>query len=116
MAQEGVPIREGGLPLTWVGTDEVPIQFVNQMIAQIDDAGDIIITMGQMTPPAIMGATEEERRRQVERIAYVPVRPIARFSLPRRRVDQIIASLQGIAQMSDLRKAELGTLEEGAQP
>ena len=41
--------------LTWVGTEEIPVVFVNQMLGQVDDRGDIILSFGQMTPPALLG-------------------------------------------------------------
>lgn len=78
--------------LTWIDLDKVPIQFVNNLMGQVDDFGDIIVAFGQTTPPAFIG-TAEEVRRQVERVAYVPVRPVARFSMSRDRLEQMIGLL-----------------------
>jgi hypothetical protein len=88
------------LPLTWIDVDKVPIQFVNNVLGQVDDFGDIILAFGQTTPPALTG-TDEEMRRQVERIAYVPVRPVARFSMSRDRLEQMIGFLGATLKMHD---------------
>ena len=92
------------VPLTWVGADEVPIQFVNQVLGQLDDAGDLILSFGQATPPAIMG-NHEAQRQQAQRIAYVPVRPIARFSMSRARLNQVMKTLQDLAAIHDAHNA-----------
>jgi len=88
------------LPLTWIDVDKVPIQFVNNILGQVDDFGDIIIAFGQTTPPALTG-THEEMLRQAERIAYVPVRPVARFSMSRDRLEQMIDFLTKTLKMHD---------------
>ncbi len=104
---EGVQV-----PLTWVGTEEVPIVFVSHFLSQIDDKGDAILSFGQTTPPPLIG-TPEERRAQAERIAYVPVRPVARISLSRPRllelaeiVRQTIENQQGMRNV--MRQHGLG--------
>ncbi len=84
--------------LTWVGTEEVPIVFANMLMGQVDDRGDIILSFGQMTPPALIG-TPEEKAAQVNRLAYVPVKPIARFSMSRPRVVELIKLLQDVLQI-----------------
>lgn len=73
------------VPLTWVGTEEVPIVFASHFLGQIDEKGDAILSFGQTTPPPLVG-TPAEIRAQAERIAYVPVRPVARISLSRPRL------------------------------
>lgn len=89
------------LPLTWIDVDKTPAQFVNAILTQLDDFGDILVTFGQATPPALTGATPEENRKQMERVAYVPVRPIVRLSMSRSRLEQFVTSLQQTAVVQD---------------
>jgi len=81
------------VPLTWVGTEEIPIQFINSFIGQVDERGDVIVSFGQTTPPALIG-TPEEVMAQAKRLAYVPVRPVARFTLSRPRLLELVEMLQ----------------------
>jgi len=60
--QEGHGIQ---IPIAWVGVEEVPIFFANQVVCQFQQ-NEFILTFGQMSPPAILGATEEERAAQAE--------------------------------------------------
>ena len=95
--------------LTWVGTEEVPVVFVNQMMGQLDDRADIILSFGQMTPPALIG-TPEQMAAQAHRLAYVPVKPVARFSMSRSRVVDLINVLNQVLQnQSATRQALLGS-------
>lgn len=109
--QEPLP-ETAQFALTWIDVDKVPIQFVNNLLGQVDDLGDIIIAFGQTTPPALTG-TDEEQRRQVERIAYVPVRPVARFSMSRDRLEQMIGLLARTLTMHDTAVELRRKLTEG---
>src|SRR5438552_969384 len=92
------PGRSVTVPVTWVGTEEIPVVFVNQMLGQVDDRGDVILSFGQATPPALIG-TPEEQAAQVQRLAYVPVKPIARFTMSRSRVVDLISVLNQLLQL-----------------
>jgi hypothetical protein len=81
------------VPISWVGSEEVPILFVSHFIGQIDDKGDAILSFGQTTPPPLMG-TPDEIRAQAERLAYIPVRPVARISLSRPRLLELAETLR----------------------
>jgi hypothetical protein len=81
------------VPVVWVGLDELPVLFANQFVAQVE-RGEIFLTVGQLQPPPIVGATEEERREQVENIAYVPVKPVARIAMAPSRLRELISILQ----------------------
>jgi len=81
------------IPVVWVGVEETPIQLTNQFISQFDqDMETFIITFGQLSPPALAG-TSDEVREQAEQITYLPVRPVARISLSRPRMAELIAAL-----------------------
>jgi hypothetical protein len=84
------------VPLVWSGPEDLPIFFVNAFVSQFDQQSfeTFVVTLGQITPPAIIGSTEEERREQAEQITFVPIKPIIRFSLDRIRMRELIATLQ----------------------
>lgn len=65
--------------VAWIGVDETPIQFVNQVLAQFSE-NEFIVTLGQIAPPVMLG-DEQERREQAESLEYIPVTPVARLAL-----------------------------------
>jgi hypothetical protein len=81
-----VPVR-----LLWVDLDETPLFGANQMIGQVEQ-DEIFITFGAVTPPVILGS-QEERLEQARGLGYVPVRPITRLQVTRRRLDEFIRLL-----------------------
>lgn len=79
------------IPVAWIGAEDLPILFVNQFVTQVHE-DTFFVTIGQITPPALIG-TEEERIEQLEQIAYVPVKPVARLALTRADAQQLVSSL-----------------------
>jgi len=57
------------------------------------EEGAFYLTIGQTLPPALIG-TPQERAEQLEQIAYVPVKPVARLALTRSRLQELAALLQ----------------------
>jgi len=99
---EGEP-EQVSIPLVWVGVDETPILYCNQALSQFDvDLETFIITFGQASPPALTGPIEQQRE-QAEQISFVPVRPVARLSLSRAKMEEIRAALG--ANVDQLEKA-----------
>jgi hypothetical protein len=80
------------IPAVWIGGDETPILLVNQFLGQFQD-NEFILTFGQFAPPALIG-TEKERREQVKEISFVPVKALARFTLTRSRLEELIGVLE----------------------
>ena len=84
-----------GLPLvTWEGVEDVPILFVNQVLGQVGEQSEIVLTFGQLAPPAILGQTQEEREQQLKSLDRIPIKPIARLAMTRVGLEQLIAVLQ----------------------
>jgi hypothetical protein len=98
--------------LTWVGTEEVPVVFVNQVMGQVDERGDVILSFGQMTPPALIG-TPEEQAAQAHRLAYVPVKPVARFSMSRSRVVDLVNVLNQVLEIQSVTRERLRQSGQG---
>jgi len=93
MTEEGM---ERQIPLAWIGAEELPVLFVNQFVGQFHE-NEFFLTIGQALPPALIG-TPEERADQLEQIAYVPVKPVARLALTKRGCQELIANLQNILE------------------
>jgi hypothetical protein len=106
MAEDSTTSDYVEVPMLWVGVDEMSVLTSNQLIGQIDQDG-IYLTFGMATPPLIMAPTPEEMRAQVERVGYVPVKPIARIAVSRRHLGELIKVLKQTAENFD-RQAELG--------
>lgn len=105
------PVSESDLadgvavPVVWLGPEDVPILYVNAFVSQFDQQtlDSLILTVGQLTPPAIVGATSDERREQLEQVAYVPIKPVVRLGLTPARAKELIATLQ--ANLDQLEQA-----------
>mgnify|MGYP001423462855 CR=1 FL=1 len=62
-------------PTRWVGLDDLPIVFTNQFVGQIDDRGEIILSLGAASPPLIVPGWPEEIVQQAAKIESVAVKP-----------------------------------------
>ena len=82
------------IAVTWEGIDDVPIFFVNQVLGQVGQQSEVILSFGQMAPPAILGETQEERERQLRTLARLSIKPIARLALTRAGLEQLVGVLQ----------------------
>jgi hypothetical protein len=78
------------LPVVWTGVDDVPMVFVNQILGQVGQQSEIILTFGQFAPPAILAGTQEERERQVKALTHIPIKPVARLALTRTGLEQLV--------------------------
>lgn len=82
------------IPLTWIGAEDLPVLFVNKIVGQVEPEEHVFyLTIGQALPPALIG-TPEEKLRQLQGIAYVPIKPIARLAFTRKKLEELIAILQ----------------------
>ncbi len=95
-AQEGCErleeqVPEGvNLPIIWTGVDDVPMVFVNQTLAQVGQQSEVILTFGQLAPPAVLADTQEERERQIRALTHIPIKPVARLALTRTGLEQLV--------------------------
>lgn len=95
-AQDLVPMPNDDpieVPIVWVGADELPVLYANQFVAQVD-RDEVFLTVGQMLPPPILGATEADRRESAKTVQYVPVRPVARLAINPARLQELISVLE----------------------
>jgi hypothetical protein len=101
--------HEAQVPIIWVGTEETPIAFVNQFLAQIGQQDEVLLTFGQLTPPALMGEPEQIQK-QIEQLSFVTTKAVARIGLTRTGLEELIRVLQETLRNHDQaqeRKARL---------
>jgi hypothetical protein len=78
------------LSVVWEGIDDMPILFVNQFLGQVGQQSEVILSFGQLAPPAIVGETQKEREKQARSLTHLPVKPIARLALTRAGLEQLV--------------------------
>jgi len=81
----------------------------NQFLVQIDVASDrpdqIVLAIGQVTSPPVLG-TVEEKRAQLEAISQVPVQTLARYSVTPARLGELIKLLENVQRAFDALESE----------
>jgi len=100
---EGTPAGISGerqLPIRWVGIEETPTLFANQVLGQIGPQGEIVLTFGQLIPPALVG-TQDQIVEQAKQITQVPTQTVARLVITRAGLDQLIELLSQTAENAD---------------
>lgn len=90
------------IPLAYVGMEDVPVLYANNFVIQTYE-GDSILTIGQLSPPLLLGS-DEERLRQVDQVSYVPVKVIARLSLSRARIQELLEVLSAHIERQEAQK------------
>jgi hypothetical protein len=107
--------QEAVLPIRWMGTEDIPIVFVNQVLGQVGRQGEVVLSFGQITPPALLG-TPEQQREQAKDIDFLPVKPVARLALTRVGLDDLIRVLQQTRDnYQKIEEAMAGETEEGGE-
>jgi len=71
------------------------VGFCNQILFQVVGHDEYVLTLGHAVPPPILG-TPQERAEQVQRVSFVPVKTLGRFSFTRARVEELVGVLQTI--------------------
>jgi hypothetical protein len=104
MAEEEA--EELTIPLSFVGAEDVPVLYANQFVVQFMQDG-FILTVGQLTPPILLG-TGEEKREKAKQLSLVPVKVVARLAIDRRRVEELVNLLRTQLERFDEEKRKGG--------
>jgi hypothetical protein len=88
------------IPVVWEGLENVPILLANNALGQVGQQDEIILSFGQLTPPAIYGDLERQRE-QAQELQRIAIRPVARLGLTRAALDDLIRILQGTRENFD---------------
>lgn len=91
------------IPLVWIGTEDTPVVMANTFVVQ-HEQDEFVLTAGQYTPPLLLGSPEE-RLEQARKMAYVPVKVVARMGFTRQRLVELIEVLRSNLENYD-RKHE----------
>ncbi len=104
MPQE--PPQQLDVPLSWIGYDDAPILYANQLLVQFQPEGGFVLALGQATAPPLIG-TPEQIAAQAAEIEFVPVRTLARFGMTRAKLQEVIAVLQANLENFDRLQAQI---------
>jgi len=106
---EELSARSKTLTVRWSGVDTVPIHAANQFLVQIDAIGDkpdqLILAVGQLTPPPVLGSTDEEKLAQLSQITEINVLTLARYAITPARLAELIGVLQQVQQVLETEPA-----------
>jgi hypothetical protein len=105
--------QEVSLPIAWVGAEDVSIALANQFLSQVGLQDEVVLTFGQLTPPALLG-TPEQQQEQMKDIPFVSVKPIARLGLTKAGLDQLIEVLQQTQRNYEQVQKQKTQLMEGS--
>ena len=81
------------IPVFWDAVEDVPLVLVNQVLGQVGQQDEVILTFGQVNPPLLMG-TREQQAQQASEIPFVAVKPVARLALTKAGLDDLVRVLQ----------------------
>lgn len=100
------------LPLDWSSVTDLPVLAANQLMIQVDVVGgqadSIVLIIGHASPPPLSG-TPDELAAALAEAGPIPVRPIARVSMSRRRLEEWIAALTTAAAKLENDFGPVGT-------
>lgn len=84
-----IPESSDGIrvPIVYVGLEDVVVAHANHFALQLDQ-GDFVLTIGQVVSPLTLG-DEEDQREQLQRVGYVPAKPLTRVVLTRQRAHEL---------------------------
>jgi hypothetical protein len=99
MTTTQAPGGAAALPLTWTEFDEVPILFANHFLVQ-HHPEEFVLTLGQVSEPPLEGSSAEVSE-QAGRLTHVPVTALAKVSMSRLRLTELIALLQAALEEHD---------------
>lgn len=101
MSQDPAEV-ERALTVRWTGVEEIPIHTANQFLVQVDAIGDrpdqLVLAVGQVTPPPVLG-TDQEKLEQMRTLEYVQVLPLARYSITPGRLRELIDLLDKVQRV-----------------
>ena len=73
------------IPVQWENVEDVPITFANSFASQIVAAGEFVLIVGQLTPPLLLAASDE----QFAAVDVVKARTVFRLGLSEQRLREL---------------------------
>ncbi len=81
------------LPTVWVDDTGGVAKYVNAFMSSFQ-RDEFTIVAGQVTPPLVSGATDEERAQAAQALGFVPIHTIVRLVVNRAKMMELINALQ----------------------
>jgi hypothetical protein len=107
--------QEVQLPIVWSGNEDVTIVLANQFLGQVGLQDEVVLTFGQVTPPALIG-TPEQQREQAKDVPFLAVKPVVRVGLTKEGLDQLIGVLNKTrSNYEQLQEAKAEQAKEGGE-
>lgn len=105
-----MPEQSIGIPLIWPDIEELPVYRANQFISQNGQGPDgkpeeIVLSLGYIAPPVILG-TPEEQQATARALGAVSVKALARVSISRGHVAQLVELLRAQLELFDRAREE----------
>jgi hypothetical protein len=100
------------VPMTWV-EPLPPIEMVNATHVVVDDVGDIIVTLGQFTPPALP-PDDVERARIISELKELSATPLIRFTASTERLRAMIMAFEAIVKTQEAYRAAIEESRKGS--
>lgn len=93
------------LTLIWDGVDDLPVMAANAFVLQLAPNADgrpesLIFSVGHAAPPLVLGSPQEQAEVLLS-MSSLQVSPLARFSVSRSRLDELVKLFQTSAQNFD---------------
>jgi hypothetical protein len=108
---DGVAEQVLSVPLVWIGPEEVPIQFANQFLVQVNEE-EVIITVGQVSPPIVLG-TAEQQMEAMQAVEVVPVRVASRIAMTGNTFRKLLRAMTAVNERYDEVARAARETEEG---
>ena len=102
------------VPVIWDGIENVPLALANQVLGQVGVQGEVILTFGQITPPILVGKSEQQVS-QAQEIPFVAVKPVARLALTKAGLDDLVRVLQATQKNYERTQEQLQEAQRQAE-
>jgi len=91
--------KERKIPISFSELEATPVLLANVMFVQ-RFGEEYVVAIGQIAPPILVGTPAEQKHR-VDTLGELSVRPVARVSLTRARLEEFIKVLQDGLNLPD---------------
>ena len=82
--------------LSWASAEDMPILMADQLLLQ-STGGVILMTVGQVAFPAVLGA-DDPRGRELEKRGELPIRPLIRVALTAKSAADFVKAFAEFAE------------------
>jgi len=96
--------------IRWEGTEQVPINYVNQVFARVSEDGQIILSFGSVESPHENPISEESLNRIKQE--GLLIHPVARFAVTTRGLRNMIVHLNQVLKLWQDQEQRIAAQQE----